>query len=295
MQSDDVIWAIIGNKQHCSYKVQVPVNAKPQNFCRNEYNTTGLCNRMSCPLANARYATVLEKNGIMYLYQKTAERSHTPSKMWERIKLHESFPRALAQIDAALKYWSPFYINKAKQRLTKLHQYMLRKRRLLQREDSRRTTVARAKKVVRREASREAKALAAAKLETSIKRELLERLRAGTYGDVYNFEPDAWNHLLEEEGEGAEEITVEVNSDGEQVSDEEGAVELEREYVSDEELDAFVADFDGSDSDSESSDEDGATGKFSDARGAGGKRRRRVELEYETEEAAPVTMLNSQL
>lgn len=223
MQCDELIWKTIAFN-FCSFKVKT----ETQNFCRNEYNLTGLCSRQSCPLANSSYATIREVKGELYLYIKTIERAHLPAQLWEKIKLHKSYPKALAQIDQELEFFSEFTIHKNKQRLTKLFQMLTRKRKLVLKVQK--TLVGVNKKTDRRESTRERKAEKAARLEKSIEKELLERLKKGVYDGVINVGKEFDNVLDEMEHEiDEEEFEEEEEQDyefEEDISDEEEQVEV---------------------------------------------------------------------
>mmetsp|Transcript_7354 Transcript_7354/g.16663 ORF Transcript_7354/g.16663 Transcript_7354/m.16663 type:complete len:366 (-) Transcript_7354:134-1231(-) len=237
MQHDEMIWQVI-NHQFCSYKSTLAKskgsNRDKRQFCKHPYSTTGVCNRQSCPLANSKYATVREENGRIHLYIKTVERAHSPKNLWEKIYLSRNYSKALEQMDEHLAYFPKAQVHRNKQRLTKIHQYLLRMRKLKLREingsKARQTRVHR--KVEQREERREKKALVAAKIENTIEKELVERLAKGTYGDIYNFPEVPYQKALEslnkerqEESESEEELETE-----DEMSDEE---EVAVEYVED--------------------------------------------------------------
>ncbi|CAK7905607.1 protein Mak16p [[Candida] anglica] len=293
--SDEIIWQVINN-QFCAFKIKT---TKEQNFCRNEYNVSGLCSRQSCPLANARYATVKNVDGKLYLYMKTAERAHMPSRMWERIRLSKNYNKALSQIDDHLQYWQKFLIHKCKQRLTRLTQVAITERRLALREEERHYVGVKPK-VKRREENRERKALAAAKIEKAIEKELLDRLKSGAYGDKpLNVDESIWKKVLGKVGEEDELDEDEEDEDLEDEElDEEESDEGEVEYVEDdgddelvdlEDLEKWLDDSSASESeddDDEDDSDDEASGKRKSSAedNKRKKRRARVEIEYEQEQ-----------
>lgn len=214
--SDEMIWQVI-NHQFCSYKtIMGKAKSDKTTFCQHPYSVTGLCNRTSCPLANSLYATLREENGKVYLCMKTVERAHSPKNLWEKVLLSRNYSKALSQIDEHLQFFPKVLLHRNKQRLTKIHQYLLRMRKLKLKElAGRKAKIVQAptRKVAQREARREQKALVAAKITQKVEQELVDRLAKGTYGDLYSFAETSYTKALEQKE--TEEVDSEEESDEE--------------------------------------------------------------------------------
>lgn len=297
-----MIWQVI-NHQFCSFKTTIgSAKSREKNrrhFCKNEYSITGLCNRSSCPLANSKYATIREIDGRVTLYVKTVERAHTPKNLWEKIPLSRNYSKALEQIEEQLAYFPKNIMHRNKQRLTKIHQYLIRMRKLeLRQRAGKKAKMSRVhRKVDQREERREKKAVIAANLEKSIEKELVERLARGTYGDIYNFPEVPYQRALEEAANLEEGSETESMIEEEMDTDEEDAIIEYVEDLDDEEEEDDIEDFaeqsesddeeeDDSEQESGSSDDEMPATKENKKRMLPQKPVRkgaRVEIEYEEE------------
>ena len=192
-----------------------------------------------------------------------------PNKWWEKIRLSGNYTKALQQVDERLIYWPKFLLHKCKQRLTRLTQVRVRAQRLAKEEErlGEKMVTRMAPKIRQREAVRERKAEAAAKIERAIERELVERLRSGAYGDrPLNVEENVWRKVmrgLERSKEGVRDEDLDVGIEEEEEREREyererEEVGLEGEYVSDFEESDEEGDMDDFDNwlDGQSADED---------------------------------------
>ncbi|KAM0687816.1 ribosome biosynthesis protein [Conglomerata obtusa] len=172
--SDETIWRSIGGKKNfCSFKF----HSQTLLLCKNPYNVTNICEQASCPLSNSKYATVREKDNKLFLYMKEPERLKTPKLAYEVVELDLDYNKALLQLDEQLDFFNDFIKHKCKQRLTKLYQYLERKK-----EPKIQYTVLK-KKFERKEKKVAEKVKNKINMMKEVEKELLERMIHGVYGE----------------------------------------------------------------------------------------------------------------
>ena len=128
---------------------------------------------------------------------KTAERAHTPKDLWESVKLDPSYNKALEQIDKELQYWPNFLKHKCKQRFTRLRQILIKRKKMKLEGSAEYKIVSR--KAEKREKTRLVKAEKSSLIENHIADELLKNLKNGKYDQIYNYDHNAFNKILEKE------------------------------------------------------------------------------------------------
>jgi protein MAK16 len=64
------------------------------------------------------------------LFVKTIERAHTPKYLWEKTKLPSNYMQALELVSKELEHFPKYLVHRNKQRLTKIHQMLIRMRKL---------------------------------------------------------------------------------------------------------------------------------------------------------------------
>ena len=124
------------------------------------------------------------------------------------------FKQALEQIDEVLVHWNKFQVHKCKQRLTKLTEMLQRMRKLKLKSKERFSVIK--QKAERRDKVRMEKAETVARVERAIEKELLDRLKLGTYGKLYedlvNLNKNAFEeHLANENAE--DNVIAELEDD----------------------------------------------------------------------------------
>jgi protein MAK16 len=155
---------------------------------------------------------------------KTVERSHLPAQLWEKVRLPNNYKQGIDVLEIHLQYFPEAYKQKCQQRLKRLFQYLTKVRKLKLHDKAGELLVYK-QKTERREARREKKAEQVARLDQSIEKELVARLKSGLYQDIYNVSQSHFESILKKDMHADSEHEEDVSFDEFVEMDEELQVE----------------------------------------------------------------------